>query len=141
MKYLLDTCVLSEVIKPQPNQNVIYWLNSIEGTETYISALTLGEIHKGIEKASNATRRERLKLWVENDLRLRFKNHILAIDDEVATAWGAIQAKAEQAGLPMPVIDGLIAVTGLVHHCVVVTRNVSDLRQSGVELIDPWLAE
>jgi predicted nucleic acid-binding protein len=79
-----------------------------------------------------------LQLWVEQDLKARFENRIIDIDLDVATRWGKVQGKAELKGKPMPAIDGLIAVSGLVHNCVVVTRNVSDMQQSGVELLNPW---
>ena len=73
MKYLLDTCVLSEVVKPHPNDHVISWLQSQSETDLYFSVLTFGEIEKGIEKSNNSTRKKRLKLWLEDDLKKRLK--------------------------------------------------------------------
>jgi len=139
MKYLLDTCVISEVVKPHPNDHVISWLQSQSEADLYLSVLTFGEIEKGIEKSSNSARKKRLKLWVEDDLKKRFEGRIIPIDLAVATRWGEIQGIAELAGKPMASIDGLIAVSGLVHHCVVVSRNISDMQQSTAELLNPWL--
>ena len=138
MKYLLDTCVISELIKPQPNRSVVSWLQSQTENDLYLSVLTFGEIEKGIEKAVNETRKSKLKLWVEEDLKQRFKGRILAIDLDVCTKWGEIQAKTELLGKPMPSIDGLIVVSALVNNCIMVTRNVKDMQQSGVELFNPW---
>ena len=138
MKYLLDTCVISELIKPQPNQDVVAWLQSQAESDLYLSVLSFGEIEKGIEKAVNETRKSKLKLWVEEDLKQRFKGRILAIDLDVCTKWGEIQAKTELLGKPMPSIDGLIVVSALVNNCIMVTRNVKDMQQSGVELFNPW---
>ena len=76
--------------------------------------------------------------WLEQDLQERFRHRILPVDLKVALKWGAIQAKAEQAGASIPTIDGLIAATGLVYGCTVVTRNVDDMRQSQAELLNPW---
>ncbi len=138
MKYLLDTCVISEVIKPSPNKNVIKWLKEQEESGLYLSVLTFGEIEKGIEKSVDERRKNKLRLWVEEDLKERFAGRILPVDMAVATKWGEIQGKSERAGRPLPSIDGLIAVTGLVNNCVVVTRNISDMQQSSVALHNPW---
>lgn len=138
MKYLIDTCVISEVIKPNPNSNVLNWLGNQEEQNLYLSVLTFGEIEKGIEKSVSLNKKRKLKLWVEEELKQRFKNRVLPIEMQVATTWGEIQGRSEIIGKPLPSIDGLIAVTGLVNNCVVVTRNISDMEQSGVELLNPW---
>jgi len=138
MKYLLDTCVISEVIKPKPNKNVIKWLKDQKESNLYLSVLTFGEIEKGIEKLASKERKTKLKLWLEDDLKQRFKNRILPIDLETATKWGEVQGKSEIVGKALPAIDGLIAVTGLINNCVVVTRNTSDMLQSSAELFNPW---
>lgn len=139
MKYLLDTCVISEIIKPQPDENVVSWIQSKSENSLYLSVLTFGEIEKGIEKAPDIKRKKRLKLWVEEDLKKRFEGRIISIDLKISVKWGEIQGVAELSGKPMPSIDGLIAISGLVHNCVVVTRNISDMKQSSVELLNPWL--
>jgi predicted nucleic acid-binding protein len=79
-----------------------------------------------------------LQLWVEEDLKKRFVGRIISIDLDVAVKWGTVQGKAERSGKPMPAIDGLIAVSGLVHNCIVVTRNIADMTQSSAELLNPW---
>ena len=138
MKYLLDTCVISELIKPKPSNRVVSWLKSQDENKLYISALTLGELLKGIEKIKDINRKKKIHLWVEEDLRERFRERILPIDTRVAMIWGQVQGKAEQIGQGMPTIDGLIAATGLAFNMVVVTRNVSDMQISGVALFNPW---
>ncbi len=138
MRYLLDTCVISELIKKNPNKKVIKWCETNHDENFFISVLTFGEIHKGIEKLSETKRKNALHHWVEKDLKERFENRILSVDLEVAEAWGKIQGKAELAGKPMPTIDGLIAATGQANDLVVVTRNTIDMEQSGVSLINPW---
>ena len=75
---------------------------------------------------------------MENDLRKRFEGRIILIDLDISIAWGSIQGSAELLGKSMPVIDGLIAVSGLIRNCIVVTRNTSDMEQSSVELLNPW---
>ncbi len=138
MKYLLDTCVISEVVKQKPDKKVILWLQKQEEENLYLSVLTFGEIEKGIEKSANEGRKKRLRLWVEEDLKQRFGGRILPINMQVTSRWGEVQEKSEITGKPLPAIDGLIAVTGLVNNCVVVTQNISDMQQSSVELFNPW---
>jgi toxin FitB len=138
LKYLLDTCVISEIIKPQPDENVISWVQDKNENSLYLSGLTFGEIEKGIEKALDSARKRKLQLWVEQDLKQRFENRVIPIDLEISVRWGSIQGQAELVGKSMPVIDGLIAVSGLVHNCIVVTRNIADMEQSTVELLNPW---
>jgi len=138
MKYLIDTCVIAELIKPKPDNNVVHWLKSQDENRLYISVLTLGEISKGIEKVKDGNRKKKLHLWVEDDIRERFSGRILPINEQVAMVWGQVQGKAETNGKGMPTIDGLIAATGLVFNMIVVTRNVSDMQMSGAALLDPW---
>jgi len=138
MKYLLDTCVISELVKPIPNDKVTSWLSSIDESKLYISVLTFGEIEKGIEKLTDGSKKKRLKLWLEDDLKHRFEGRIIPIDLKVALKWGQIQAMSEQAGKALPAIDGLIAVSAITSNCIVVTRNTADMEQSSAELLNPW---
>lgn len=139
MKYLLDTCVISEIIKREPDDNVISWIQNQNEDDLYLSVLTFGEIEKGIEKLSDGSRKNHLKLWVVGDLKKRFKGRIIPIDMRIAARWGEIQGIVELAGKPMLSIDGLIAVSGIVNNCTVVTRNISDMEQSSAVLLNPWL--
>jgi len=138
VKYLLDTCVISEMIKQKPDENVISWLEEQNENSLYLSVLTFGEIEKGIEKASNQIRKQKLRLWVEDDLKKRFEGRIIPISFSIAAEWGKIQGKSELLGKPLPTMDGLIAVSGLVSQCIVVTRNIPDMEQSSAELFNPW---
>ena len=138
MKFLLDTCVISEIIRPKPSRKVIKWIKSEDEGNFFISVLTIGELHKGIEKLPESKRKEELHNWVENDLKERFWNRIIDIDLQVAMMWGKIQGMTERIGRPMPAIDSLIAATGITHHVTVVTRNTSDMKESGVVLLNPW---
>jgi predicted nucleic acid-binding protein len=138
MKFLLDTCVISEIIRQKPSGKVIKWIKKEDESNLFISVLTLGELHKGIEKLPASKRKEELHNWVENDLSERFWNKIIDIDIQVAMMWGKIQGMTERIGRPMPAIDSLIAATGITYHLTVVTRNTSDMKESGVALLNPW---
>ena len=103
-----------------------------------MSVLTIGELQKGVSKLEESRNKQTLIQWVESDLIKRFENRILPVTDSVAKKWGKIQGKAELEGKKMPVIDSLIAATGLVYDFEVVTRNTTDMEISGVRLFNPW---
>ena len=136
MSYLIDTNVLSELRKRQPDANVVAWLEERPRQSLHLSVLSLGEIRKGIESVADAAYRQTLTDWLETDLPTYFVGRLLSIDAPVADRWGRVQATA---GRTLPVIDGLLAATALQHDLTLVTRNVKDFAGLGVPLIDPWL--
>lgn len=138
MKYLLDTCVISELKNINPNSSVVEWVNSHKEEDIYISVLTIAEIQKGITKLPDSQKKNILQEWLDNDLQQRFLGKILDINYEVASSWGKIQGKAEQHGKKMSVIDSLIAASGIVFDCTIVTRNVNDMEASGCKILNPW---
>lgn len=138
MNYLLDTCVISELIKKSPSPKVVKWISNIEETNLFISVLTIGEIHKGIEKLLKSKKKGKLHKWVNYDLQERFKNRIISFDPQIVAVWGQIQAHSETLGKPLPAIDGQIAATGISYNLTVVTRNTTDMEVSGVALLNPW---
>ena len=138
MNYLLDTCVLSELVRRKPEPGVVDWIREQREERLYLSVLTLGELQKGISKIEDTKRGKELGAWLDEDLLERFAGRLLDVTPGVARIWGRIQAEAEQAGRTMPVIDGLIAATALDFGARVVTRNVDDLKPSGVGIVNPW---
>ena len=138
MNYLLDTCVISELIKPKPNSKVVKWLRSCRDENLFLSVLTIGEIQKGISKFPDSHKRNNLQEWMDAELILRFDRRILGIDFKIAQKWGEIQASAEITGTKMPVIDSLIAAIGLIHDLTIVTRDTSGMEKSGAKLFNPW---
>lgn len=137
MKYLLDTCVISELVSKRPNQAVIDWIDNIDDEHIYLSVITLGEIKKGIEKLPDSARKETLAEWLEEDLLSRFQGRILGIDASVMLTWGILMAKLEQQGTPMPAMDSLIAAIALHGNLTLVTRNVQDFQNSETILFNP----
>lgn len=135
MSYLLDTNVISELVKPKPDKNVLKWFSHVPDDALYLSVLTLGEIRKGVERISNSSRREKLRLWLEHDLREWFGLRILPIGPDVADRWGRLLA---DVGRSVPSIDSLLAATALHHELRLVSRNVRDFDYAGVDVINPW---
>ena len=138
MKYLLDTCLISELVKKEPNPAVISWLDEQDEQKLFLSVLNFGELQKGISKLPDGTKKEELQAWVALDLVERFTGRILELDLETALCWGRLQGEAEQAGEKLPVMDSLIAATAAAHGLVVVTRNVKDIERCGVRVCNPW---
>ena len=137
MGYLLDTCLLAEIWKPKPNAGVVGWLASTLEDELFVSALSLGELKKGIERLPDGKKKDRLaRDYVV--FRSRFSSRVLGVTDVIAERWGDLSAGAERSGRHVHVVDGLIAATALVQGLTVVTRNVDDFATIPVPLLDPW---
>ena len=138
--YLLDTPVLSELVKPAPHPAVVSWIDSANEATLYVSVLTLGELRKGVSRLPPSERREALEQWLMHDVASRFRGRLLPVDAATALEWGALQGTALRAGAPLPAVDALIAASARVHALTVVTRNVRDLERCGVPIVNPWLA-
>jgi len=136
--FLLDTNVLSELVRPKPNPKVVGWIEGTDEELLFLSVLTLGEIRRGIAALPKDARRLRLEAWLESGLRVRFSGRILPVDEAVADRWGAITAAAAAAGNPVPVIDALLAATAIHHNLALVTRNASDVAGTGALVFNPW---
>lgn len=139
MNYLLDTNVISELVAKQPSPKVVAWIDSIADERIYLSALTIGELKKGIEKLPPSPRQALLRNWLHEELLVRFAGRILAIDTAVMLTWGQVTATLEQRGRKLPAMDSFIAALALQNRFTLVTRNDTDFADTGVTLLNPWL--
>ena len=137
MRYLLDTCVLSEFFKKQPHQQVVDWVESENEPSQWISSLTVAELKKGITRLVPSRRKTELERWFGKTM-IRFEPRVLSFDTAIAYRWAAMIAALESKGRPMPVIDSLIAATALEHNLTLVTRNESDFADTGVTVLNIW---
>lgn len=133
--FLIDTNVVSELIKATPAPEVAAWVDTTDEQLFYLSVLTLGEIRRGIVLLPQSKRRTRLEAWLSGDLLMRFAGRILDIDQEIADRWGHLSGAG---GATIPVIDGLLAATAIHHNLTLVTRNTKDMARTGVALFNPW---
>ena len=140
MNYLLDTCLVSELIKKRPEPRVVDWVRRQPEDRLYLSVVTLSELQKGISKLKDRQRARKLQAWLDEDLLERFAGRLLDVTPAVARIWGRIQGEAERFGRTLPAIDSLIASTAFDLGAPVVTRNVDDMAPSGVEIVNPWEA-
>lgn len=138
MNYLLDTCVISELVAKHPNPRVTQWIDQTEETNLYLSVLSIGEIRKGIEKLPDSERKSALNLWLREQLLVRFKDRLLPIDVDVILQWGQLTGVLELEGKAMSAIDSLIAATALRGGLTLVTRNDDDFCQTGLPILTPW---
>lgn len=141
MNWLLDTCVISELVKPRPDPKTVAWLDGCDEARLCLSVLTIGELQKGISKLADGPKKRELQGWVDHDLASRFAGRILVVDANVAAAWGEMQGNAERNGECLPAIDSLLAATAQVHDLIIATRNVRDLERCGAQVFNPWESE
>jgi toxin FitB len=137
--FLLDTNVISELMKSRPSPRVAEWIDSTPEELFHLSAITVGEIRKGIDLLDDdAPRRAMLQSWLDYDLRVRFSGRLLSFDDAVAERWGQLEAMAKERRLTLPTIDGQLAATALHHGLTFATRNTSHIGPIGVAVFNPW---
>jgi predicted nucleic acid-binding protein len=135
MSYLLDTNVVSEMTRPRPDRQVVRWLESVPNAALHISVLTVGEIRSGVETTKSGAKKERLRLWLEQEIPAWFEERLLPVDAAVADRWGRLVAAARR---PLPAIDSLLAATALEYGLRLATRNTKHFELPGVELVNPW---
>ena len=135
MAFLLDTNVISEIRKKSPNPQVRAWYRQQGTAEAYVSTLALGEVRLGIERVRprDPEQAESLERWLDG-LLVAYRDRILPVTTEIAQAWGRLNA----SNLPLPIIDGLMVATALVHRLTFVTRNVKDVARTGVPVLNPF---
>ena len=140
MDYLLDTCVLSECARRNPDRRLKAWLANASGTgDFYVSAVTIGELAEGIESLPETDpRKRRLAEWFEDEILAMYRDRILDFDHDAALAWGRIKGETNKIGLVRPDLDAQIAATALVHGLTVATRNVEDMDHTGVRVVNPF---
>lgn len=131
---LLDTVIVSELRKRQPDRNVLVWISAQQEDQLHLSIVTLGEIERGIEKRrkGDPAFADALTVWLESLTRL-YADRILPVTPSVARRWGRLSAQLGHESA-----DLLIAATALTYGLTVVTRNTSHFEPTGVSLIDPF---
>jgi toxin FitB len=138
MAFLYDTCTVSEFVQAMPNAKVIAYLSSLPNHQTYISAVSIGEILFGIELLPPSAKRRRLEEWYAHELLPAYTGRILPNDLAVMQCWGPLMASLQRRGFQMGIKDSLIAACALQADLTVITRNDSDFAHCGVRIVNPW---
>lgn len=138
MSYLLDTIVISELVRKSPDRRVLAWFKNVPDNALYLSVLTIGEIRNGVERMVKGQKRERLRVWLEQDLPAWFEARLLPVSLVVAERWGRLLAEQKGAA---PAVDSLLAATALHHELRLVTRNDKHFTYQGLEIVNPWSSD
>ncbi len=139
MRVLLDTCILSELHRPQGDSRARARVAELDPNDLYLSSITLGELTKGITLLPAGARRDQIAVWLLG-LEQRFAAQILPVDSEVARLWGELTAHARLRGIQIPAADGQIAATARRRGLHLMTRTTRDFAATGAAIIDPWEA-
>lgn len=134
---LLDTCVISEAIKPKPDPKVLAWLDAVDEDALYLSVVAVGELKRDIELLPESEKKNALRLWFE-ELLERFGERILDLDTGTLLTWGALSARLKNEGRTMPLRDSMVASCAIRNNALLATRNTRDYEASGVPMADPW---
>ncbi len=138
MRWLLDTCVVSELTRKKPDAAVVAWLQT-HAAQSVLSVVTVGEIHYGLQRMPPGRHRNSLQLWFDG-LCVEYADRTLETDVAVWRVWATLKASLEAMGRPQEDLDVLIAAVATQHRLTVVTRNARHFEDTGVVVVNPWLA-
>jgi toxin FitB len=133
--YLLDTNVLSEVVRPNPSRAVLSFLSG--PTDLWLSAIVLHEISHGASRITDESREIGLQAWIES-VKVKFKGRIIGVDESIAEMAGRLRGYASKRGRALAPLDSLVAATAMTRSHVLATRNLRDFDYLSVSLYDPW---
>ena len=136
-RYLLDTNIIGNVVKPLPSESLLTWMAARHDTDLFIASLTLAEIRRGILEQPRGRKRAALEAWfagAEGPQAL-FAGRILPFDDRAGLIWARLMAEGKVAGRPRSALDTIIAAVAEAHECVIVTDNERDF--GGLHIVNP----
>jgi predicted nucleic acid-binding protein len=138
MSWLVDTDLLSERARKQPDPRILKWLEE-NASEIYTSSHVIGELQAGVSLLPEGVRRRALQAWL-NRLIEAMEGRVLNFNTSVATVWGRQEAELRRAGCPMPMPDSFIAATARRHNLAIATRNTADYARPGLQVFNPLAA-
>lgn len=136
-RYLLDTNIISNVVKPQPSDSLLAWMSTQRDEDLFIASLTVAETRRGILEKPRGKKREALERWFSGPEgpQALFTGRVLSFDDKAGLIWAQLMAAGKAAGNPRSGLDMIIAAIAGANDCVVVTDNEKDF--AGVEILNP----
>ncbi|MGB6454637.1 MAG: type II toxin-antitoxin system VapC family toxin [Streptosporangiaceae bacterium] len=135
---ILDTNVVSELMRAEPAPQVASWVRDRDRRELRTTAITLAEVRHGVARLPDG-RRKQVLLAAADEIFSTFADQVLPVDTAAAEHYAVIASDRERAGKPIAGFDALIAAVCRCHSAALATRNVSDFDGTGIEVIDPWL--
>ena len=137
--FLLDTNIISELIRPKPDANVVSWIANRMASELFITSMTIGELTRGAQKIGNTKRGLELQHWIAHDVMQQFNHRILAFDTKAARDWGILMGDGDRHGLSLPAADTQIAAIARVNQLSIATRNTKDFERMLDSIVNPFL--
>ena len=127
-RYLLDTNIISNVVKPQPSESLLTWMSTQRDEDLFIASLTVAEIRRGILEKPRGKKRDALDQWFTGPEgpQALFAGRILSFDDKAGLIWARLMAEGKTAGKPRSGLDMIIAAVASANECIVVTDNEKD---------------
>jgi hypothetical protein len=135
---IIDTNIISEMMKPSPVTAVLNWFNEQEAMSLYLTTITIGEIGYGIRALPDGKRRRLLAEGFEALVKVAFQNRILGFDEASARRYGDIMGSRKEMGYPLASLDGQIIAIALANTFAVATRNIRDFEYCGLTIINPF---
>ncbi len=135
---ILNTNIILELMKAEPDRKVINWINECNPLELYLSSITIAEIYYGISVLPDGVRKNKLQFYFENSIQNSFKQRILSFNQESAILYGVLMVHRKTLGKPMSVPDGQIASISKTHQAFLATRNVKDFEDIDLKIINPF---
>lgn len=135
---ILDTNLVSEPLRPEPEARVLTWLDTQPVETLYLTAITTAELHAGIALLPAGQRRSRLQNSLEQTILPLFNGRTLPFDQTCAPAYARLLARSRKAGRAIATADAFIAAIALTHSFAVATRDTAPFKAAGVQVIDPW---
>ena len=139
--WIVDTNVISELIRRIPDERTVAWLGSVPLSDLYISDVSLAEIRFGIETSSNPVRRVQIRQWLEDTVRPMFERRILPVTEEVLFVWRGLAATAQSKGKTIAQADSLIAATAAAASLRICTRDTAPFIACGLPVFNPFTGE
>lgn len=136
-RYLLDTNIISNVVKLQPSESLLAWMSTQRDEDLFIASLTVAEICRGILEKPRGKKRDALDTWFSGSEgpQALFAGRILSFDDNAGLIWARLMAEGKAAGRPRSGLDMIIAAVAAANQCVVVTDNEKDF--AGIQIVNP----
>jgi len=137
--FLVDTNVISEVLRPAPDVRVAAWAQAVSKESLFLSVVSFGELRKGLAIMPASSRRNQLAKSIDELIPVWFAGRILPMTQKIAERWGILEGQRQLAGRPLHVPDAQIAATAIEHELILVTRNVKDFELLGLTVFNPWV--
>lgn len=137
MKYLLDTCAISEFVKTVIDEGLKHFVSAVSNENLFLSTMTIAELHRGVIRMVDSKRKSDLTIWL-GELEEAFENRILPFEFNSAIHWAKINSQAESKGQKLSAFDSIIASVASSNDLVLITRNTKDFASANIEIINPW---